>query len=524
MPVKRAIIGSLFALTVLCAVLQCAIDFSTENVACTSIILGSSFVLLLYISWSDALESQPVSTFAIIGFCVTTQLGALFAQTASWTSVQHSLYDPISTFLTLAGYQGIAIGVHVAYRLFSRPTPDSAPLVRGMLESIGLYRTPSAGALWLMGCIGLSSFYLSSFEGALGKVGDALNFLAWAPFLIPIYISRRGDAYCRRPRLHMLWLAAYVVTMAAVAFALNVRVLMFAGVVTVALNYFLIGLTSDSPVSSRALAKMGLAAVVMLALSSPLSYLTTAMAIAHASRGKVSVEVMMDKTTRILQHPGQIEAFRAKEKADSLYSVYDEHYISNPLLARFVETKFHDNALHFAGLLTTPDSQQRLWQATADSLWVTLPDPLINLLDVNVKKAKKGNGLAASTGDFLAYLARGIPLGGYKTGSVFAQGRVLFGPLFPFIYALICVVTFAVYDLLTVRSPPDRPFATALAMMNTWGFFLYGITGDGLDHMFLLFFRYIPQMLLIYALALGLAHLMRLGSPEPAFQPRSLPG
>ncbi len=479
MIIRRAIIGAFCVFAVLAVLIQCIIDSSVENIACACIVFGSSLIVLLYVSWSDALETQPVSTFAIFGFCLTTQLGALLVQTILWVSLTKSLYNPLYTFLTLAFYQGIAIAVHATYRLFTQSKPRVG-LFRGVLDSIGLYQTPSPGVLWLMGCTGIASYYASSFEGPFGKVADAFNFLIWAPFLIPIYINKLGDSYCNA-RLHTPCLVVHVAAVGLVALAVNARVILFEGVVTVALIYLLIGMRSNSRVHWPALAKMGAVGVLVLALSSPLSYLTTAMAIAHASRGKVPADVMIDKTIKILRRPSLIDAFRAQERAQSLYAKYDEHYISNPVVARFVETKFHDNALHFARMLTTPESREILRKVTIESLWFALPGPIIDLLDLKIKKAKKGLGLAASNGDYLYYLARGVPLGGYKTGSIFAQGMVLFGAFFPFVYALICVTLFGVMDLLTVNSDIDRPFSTGLAMMNTWRLFMYGITADGLD-------------------------------------------
>src|ERR1700691_958430 len=113
MTTRRAIIGSLIAMALLALPLQIVIDSSVNNVASVCLVLASSLCMLLYIGCSKALETQPLSTFAIFGFCVTSQLGALLVQTAAWTALSSSLYDPLYTFGTLAFYQAIAILVHV---------------------------------------------------------------------------------------------------------------------------------------------------------------------------------------------------------------------------------------------------------------------------------------------------------------------------------------------------------------------------------------------------------------------------
>jgi len=521
MTVRRAILWTLFALAFIALLLQCAIGPSTKNIASCCIVFSSSVVLLAYLGWTDALEVQPVSTFAIVGFSLTTQLGALLAQTASWTPLVSSLYDPIHTFSILAFYQCIAMLVHFVYCLFNRSRPERQ-FFRGLLDKAGLYRTPPVGTLWLMAFIGFASYYVSSFPPPLGKVGDGFNFLCWAPFLIPIYSGKIGPSYCN-PRIHWPILAVHVAAIVALAIARNIRLMIFSGVVMVALNYLLIGMRSDEPLRWKLLSRLMAVAAVALVISGPMSYLTTAMGIAHVARGKVPADVMIAKTINILRHPNLIAAAREQEKADSRFAPYDEHYLSNPMMARFVETKFHDNALHFAGMLTTEDSKNRLWELTDQSLWFLLPGPIIKLLDLKLDKGQKGTGLTASNGDFLVYLAKGLPLSGYKTGSVFAQGAVLFGVLFPFVYAVICWILFVIMDLLTVRSSNERSFGTALLMMNTWRFFVYGISADGFDLIASLVLRYFLQMIVIYCVVQAIARVLSPGGKRVDTTPGSHP-
>src|ERR1700676_1542409 len=109
MSVKSAILNALMWLTSLAFLLQCAIDPSSENIASACIVLASSLSLLAYIKWGGAADDQPLSTGAIFGFCITTQLGTFLVQSAFWTPIRFSLYDSIHTFGTLAFYQGIAM-------------------------------------------------------------------------------------------------------------------------------------------------------------------------------------------------------------------------------------------------------------------------------------------------------------------------------------------------------------------------------------------------------------------------------
>lgn len=502
--VRRAILDTLGALTIIASVLQVLIDPSADNIACVCWVLASAFSIIFYIGYSKAIEEQPLSTMSILGFCLTTQLGALLAQSIAWTPLRSSLYEPQLTFSTLAMYQGIATFVHGAYRLFSVTKPVEKRVIRSALRWVGLYATPPVEALWVMGYIGVLGFAIGTNKEIAGRIGDGFRFLTWAPFLIPIYYRRVGDAYCKA-RLNTVLLIVFSLLIVFLGMGLNYRQIMFFGVATVALLFTLSGLRNNSRVKGTTVLKVGVAAVASFAVSGPVSDLATAMAVAREHRGKISeVEMILTTFDVWIRRPYLIAAFRAEEAAALAYGGYDESYIANPLLARFVETKFHDNALHFGNLLNASDIED-ITRFTKNSLWAVFPEPMMDLFGASVTKKQVS---AATLGDYLAYLTHGTPLGGLKTGSVLAQGRILFGPLFPFVYALICLILFVTMDLLTVRSSVGAAFISALAMMKIWQLFIYGVTGDSFQQIAIFIFREVPQMIFIYCSLLALCKIL----------------
>jgi hypothetical protein len=503
MTIRRAISGLLISLILLALPLQFVIDSSSENIVSTCIVVASSLCVLLYIAGSTAMETQPLSTFAILGLCVTTQLGALLVQTAAWTPLRSSLYDSIYTFGTLALYQGVALLAHVVYRMFSVRQPTRVGFLRGMLDWTGLYRIPSSGTLWLMGCIGLVSYFFSRNEGIVGKIAGGFNFLTWAPFLIPFYLREVGPSFCNARRSGVL-LVLFVLAMAILGLGLNARGIMFAGIATIGLIYLLAGMRSDAPLTQRSVVTVVVLAAVLAAISVPLSDLATSMVIARGSRGKVSATTMIMTTFRVLQNPRLIAAYRAQAESASRYRAYDEHYIDNALLARFINTKYVDNSLHFARAVSTDDAKARLRDISAKFAWAGLPTPLLNKLGIRVAK----EDLSFSMGDYLAYLSRGIPMGGHKVGSMFAQGIALFGPLFPFVFAALCVGLYGFMDLLTTRSAAGVAALSALGMLQIWNFFISGLSYEGLHLVVYFFLRNFEQMVLIYVFVLGLARLI----------------
>jgi hypothetical protein len=522
MTVRRAIVGSLIALAFLAVPLQAVIEPSAANLAAASIALLASVAVLFYVGWTRAIFERPLSTFAIFGFCTTTQLGALLGMTAVWRPLASSLYDPLYTFGTLAFYLGIALLVHVALRFFSVDRPHEVRLLRGVLGWAGLYRRPAVGALWIMGCIGLTAALCAHLEGVAGKIAGAFAFLAWAPFLIPFYVREAGASYAHR-RTQRILLAGFAFTAIVLGLALNARAIMFIGFATIGLIYLLVGLRSDAPLTVSGVSRLALLGVLAACLAAPISDLATAMAIARQWRGKVPAAEMMRQTFKIWRNPALIEAYRAEGELAARYKAYDENYLGNPLLERFVATKYHDNSFHFARAISTAEAHQKLEEVSINLAWAVLPDPILHKLGIGIDKEQ----YAASMGDYLAYLSRGMKLGGHKIGSMFAQGIALFGPLFPFVYILICLILYALMDLLSFKGAAGIAGVSALGMMDLLSIFLQGLGYEGLHDVLYLIVRNFAQMLIIYLLVFAAARLFtreRAPAQELPCLPALLPG
>ena len=504
----RFILLFLLALALVAFGVQCAIDFSAENIAASCIVLASAMAVLLYIYWTDAIQTHPLSTFAIFGFCVTSQLGALLVQSGSGTSLTLNLRQPLETFATLAGFQLIALVAHAVYRLFNNSSaaaarPSQSALLRNLLEKLGLYATPTVGILWIMGGLGLMTFLLSGGEGVGSKVSQGVTFVAWAPFLIPMYVLQHGQGYCNTRR-NYLFLAIYGGVIALLGMAANARGLMLSGLMTTAMFYLLNIMRSTQPVAFSKIARIGGLAVLIAALSIPVTDLVTAMVIARKVRSTASPVKMVEETFYYFLQPQLLKAQREKDKFTTIGSGYDETYFASPLMARLMETKFHDNALYFGSRLTPRDEEMML-DITGDFFWATLPDPILKSLAIDVDKSS----LRFSMGDYISYLGGGGELGGFKTGSGFAQGIGVFGFFFPLIYLLICLILFFAHDLLSYRSAKGNVLVSTLGMLGIWKLFQYGITAESLQYLFMAVVRGLPQSIILFLIVF---HIARLGA------------
>ena len=502
MTLSKLINNILLALLSISFLLQLLIDFSSINIACAIIVLTSACATLLYIRWTDVIQTHALSTFSIFGFCLTTQAGALIVQSMSWTSMSKDLYQPIETFSTLALYQFIAILAHCIFRILThKQTTFSPSLLRSLFSKMGLYDIPKVQNLWHMGWLGLLSYLFSGGAEVGNKLIAGLNFLTWAPFLIPVFVTQIGNTYCNVKR-NYTWLFLFTMLIVMLGLLMNARVIIFNGGMTIALLLLLSALRSAKTPTYSQLTKTGLSLVVLAALSVPLSDLATAMVIARTSGPRISPIKMVEKTFDALGDPLAIQEYRQSAKSKVNYSFYNEGYISSPIAGRIVETQFHDNALHFSKSFTS-SSERNLREISIDFILAIFPQPFLDFLEIDVQKSD----LPFSMGDYLVYERHGIKLGGFKTGSIFAQGGVLFGWFFPLIYLLICLVLFSLMDLLTIRSVNTQTALAVPAMLIIWKLFISGITGESINQIISFILRNLLQVMIIYLIILNSSRL-----------------
>lgn len=498
MTISKFINSLLIGLTLLAFSAQLIIDLSSVNVATSTVILTSALSTLLYFRWSKALETHPLSSFAIFGFLITTIVGALLVQSASWLAVSADLYQPLTTFSMLAMYQAIAILTQALYRVMTTSRSEKPSLLRHIFQSLGVYAIPTVQVLWIMGIMGLFFLLLSKYS----PVANGFSFLAWSPFLIPMYRQQLGPQYCDT-KINYPALAFHTALIAMLAMVFNARGMLLAGGATVALLFLLVAMRSNKHLTSAMLIRAAVFISISVALSWPATQLVKAMAVTRVDRGTLSAPAMVAKTIENFQNPDKIEKYSKLYLARKVRSVYDENYIRNPILARLITTKFHDNAIYFAGKVSSQGAEE-ITRVTGDFLWAVLPQPFLDAIKIKVNKAD----LRFTMGDMLANNAVGTPLSGLRTGSVFGQGWVIFGYFFPIIYFAMCFVLFAAVDLFSTRTAAGVTVLSVIGMLHIWQNFIFGITADSLQQLFIGVLRGVPQSLLMYCIAYGIAKVL----------------
>jgi hypothetical protein len=257
-------------------------------------------------------------------------------------------------------------------------------------------------------------------------------------------------------------------------------------------------------------------AVVLIlgfAISFPASDFSQAMVIVRAERGKISPIKLIENTMETFNDKAKLDAKIESNRFKVERSAYDEKYIENPIIARLVTTKFHDNSIFFIEKISDRNIEE-VRRKSVDLFFMALPQPLLDKLKVGLNKGS----MQYTNGDMLSHYAIGTPLGGFRTGSMFAQGLLLFGSLFPIIYFAMCFVLFSAIDLFSKKTTEGVVVISAIGMLNIWPNFLFGITADSIHVLFIGVFRGVMQSVVLYFIAISIARFI-----TKAFSLKALP-
>lgn len=512
--VKGLLLWGLQALGVLAWLAQLVIDGSEANLVSATLVLASSSLLLQYLRVSDAMTTNPVSSFALLGFTLSSQFIALIAQSADLAPFVQHLRAPILTFTVLGTVHVVAVLTHFVHRHFQPFSNSSKFIAEKVYAPLNLHRIPVPEMLWIFGLVGMLAYVFGG--GAAGDVGG--KFLAgfiyymWAPFLIPLYLNVVGNSYCTPTRQYPA-LFAYMSLIIVIALIKNYRATLFMAPIQVFFLFVMHQCRSAEPVSKLFIKRLLIIATLGLVALAPLADMVTAMEIARANRGKATALEMMENTAQAFMDKQKLQAHRDEGLLTQMLKPYDERYLSNPLLGRFTETKFHDNMLHF-GSLFGDDERERLIRDQFNKMIAIVPQNILDFLEIKFNKDE----YFYSSGDFYLSLSHGASLGGFATGSIWADLYVIFGWGFPIVVFMMLTPVFIIMDALSRFSP--GMYITPASMCAMWHLFLYGIGGDSIAGKVNQLTRGSIQQVVLYALLVfGVATLLQLFRKKAFVQP-----
>jgi hypothetical protein len=493
----------------LCGFGQLLIDASGVNVICVFIVATISAATFHFVIKGSVFRALPLPALIVLGFNVSTMSGALIAQTLSQRSLVYNLQVPQITFALCALFQ-ISLLVALFIFLWSSSLRSKVRTInRRVFARISIMQAPSPLQLWIMGLVGSAAMLWSapdmySDTKQYGDVGAkfiaGMGYLAFAPFVVPIldkiYPSSRASSTVKASKWLLL---GYIALLLVIAMIRNSRGIFMMGITNLGIAALLLMLLGQLRVTARLRRGLVIGAVMALMVAPIMADLAIAMVVARDERTNVSGTELVVLTLAAFNNKPALEQYRVAAAVLAGGDGYDENYLANPFVARFVNTKFFDNSLSYEDV-RTGDRTAILWTVTLDKIGALLPTPVLDGLGIGINK----ENLQFSMGDALNNAQTGSVLGGYKTGSPIGHGMGLMGffvfiavvPLFLLAFMAVQSLTLSVGSFVVI-SP-----VILLQLMSVYSL----ATMDSLLDPVTLMLRTLPQNILIYWLVFQTTH------------------
>jgi len=486
--------GVLLIACISCVVAQVAILPEYDNIL-ASLIAGAGICgFALYMWISRPFDDAPLSSLALFGFCITAEFAALVSQTVQGIPFIRFLRAPVFTFCILTSVQFIAIAAQFTSRRFHPFASFRDWMAQTFMSPLGVHDVPSPKALWLLALFGFSALLQGNADAgdSSGKALQALNFMVWMPFLILVYCRQFGGDY-GNIKSQLPFVLMYALAVMGVAIAANARQLMFIGPLIAILMYMAVSVRELSPMPSKSLVRVGAGITVVVVAVVLLADLVTAMAMVRDKRDEVKGFALVEETYHTLFEGAKINAYREQGYVSLTHDLYDEIYLSNPLLGRLSETKFHDNMLYFSRFGNEAD-RSRVIDENLLRVVLLLPQPLIDFLGLKIKKYE----YFYSMGDVYVQNAIGMERGGFITGSIWADALVIFGDFWPFFIFVILVVYCMAFDSLSKLLP--TLVISPIGFCSAYAIFMYGVGGESLAVKSATLVRDLPQKVILFSI------------------------
>lgn len=480
---------------------QIIIDNSFENIMSSLLAAITSLITFMTVIRREFIRRFPVIVFIALSPASSFALGPLLFQTLEFNPIVFNLQSPLITFHIVAYFQ---ISILIAFYIFvsSRLTTGLSSLLRIKLwRPLSLFKYPRNSQLWLMGAIGIIALIAranSTISGGIetgdssAKFLDAFRIFAYAPFLIPIlsYLEKGKEEH----RLYSVnALISYFIFLLLVSVALNSRAAFATGIANLLFLFLFLYLDGQINLTKRIKLILASSLVTGILILPVISDLATAMVMVRGDRYEVEAIEMLGKTFDTFQDKEAIESYRKIQDLTTGSNEYNENYLNNPFLSRFVNIKFADNILSY-DFIQEQSKATDILSFNLGTLIALAPQPLINMFSSDFDK----NEYAQSFGDVVYALAYHSGFGSYKLGSVTGNLYGIFGYGFIFMFIPILLFLFIIVNSFNYVSTTG--FVIAPIVMIVFIQLYYLLINDNFVQILGYIFRVIPQNIALYLL------------------------
>jgi len=484
---------------IFCVIAQ-SLFFDTVNTLSAILIAFTSYLVILFVFRSNIFPKAMFASFVVLSFNISILSGPLIFQTILFTSVINNLQVPLVTFFLSSLFQ-ISILVALLIYVRTKLLTIASKKLNFYLKKLGVMLVPSKLQLWIMGIIGLSvTFYYATLSATggveYGDVGNkflfGLKFLTYAPFLI-LFRNQMSEKKYKLKRMDFILLSIYFTILLIGAIGLNSRGTFAEAILIIVVLTVLFILVKQ--IRIQEIKKRLIIIILLMGFLQPiLSDLAIAMVLARADRGKVSPTELLVKTIEIYQNKKQIEDRIKKDRVNKVIlstNNYNEYYIDNTFLSRFLNIKFFDNMFALDSTISGKNSKQIL-DITNKKILATFPTPILKIFDINIHK----DDLSFSMGDYMLYLEAKTYLGGFKVGSTSAHIFAIFGWFSYIIVIIVFFILFTLIESLTTKKDGVIMVSPILMLMILPLYYL--ASGDSFVNIISFMLRTLPQNIFIY--------------------------
>lgn len=494
---------------ILSAFFQGIIFPSTSNFFGISITILGWYLTDKLVLQINLFQKFTLSTLILVGYALTQYYLPLTFTLLEGKPLIYNLKYPDNVFIHSILAFIIMVICHQWYRTFHSLNKPFRNKAQKLLQKLNFFTAPSVLQVWLMGIIGLTSMFVSYFfikqsyenisEGADNKFIEGFIPFTYAPYfllLCQLYSPRE----LRNKKITIILVILFSTLVFAVGIGGNARSLFITGLVATAIGYFVGLILGKFSHKIFTIKSITLAFIVFWFVTGPLSDLGTSMVIARAQRGNISKIQMLDKTLELYKDKQALRFFKLAE--GKKIKEWDEHYFDNIFLARFCNLKFNDVGLEQYYKMDGIDS--RMFDYSVARFWSVLPQPLLDVLQLNIDKKKI---LSASIGDQMLHVAGGSnALGTFRTGQFASTGMASFGLGYLLLLGFGLIPLFFLLDLFVIyRQTNDNiyTFISLGGLLPITSFFMFlslSTTSQSVIFIFTYMLRDWPQLVTLYLL------------------------
>ena len=439
------------------AILENVFFFSAVNFFASCVLVYGWWLIKSMVLTSNNLQLFPVSFFMILGLAIIHFILPMPLTLLEFNAVTFNLRVPFLTFFHHFLFVTIIVFTHFIYTRIS----NGKNILRVFLNRTNFYYQPTDRIIWITSFLGMfASFYNYFIFDAWQREATDRNFLyyinailaqfIWMPLIIPFVKFREIK---NNPNKNSIkYIILYSAFVFIIAIASNWRTLLFSGVVIV-LSMILMGVLLQYYNLKKIFTakKAILTLAIVLFAAGPMVDLGYAMVVVRHERVSLSAVEFINKTLSIYNNKDELERIKlVGSKGDGFNSiqsnVWDEEYLHNAIINRFVNLKISDNSLFFAEKL---GYQNEIMQREfLNQLVALLPNAFYSFFSFD--KAQKIDASSYSIGDLLYSLAvSDVSLRGSAViSSIPGVGMAIFGYWYLIVIFPVFIIIFTMFDSL----------------------------------------------------------------------------